>query len=205
MVKKIIYVILCIAVLAAGCGNKPEPVKQAEKAPHVSTEARATESDKNKIKKEDLNIGGIYMDQSMSEVFARYGKPDRVEHAVPVGRICIYNINGGELRVSATSAEEKGTVEGVTITRNTGLATKAGIKVGSNAEEVIKVYGGKIIKFSPEPKMPEATRMIEHSIAIKRDIKHNPAYPENRYQLWFYLNDNNKVIRISFWEPWSSE
>lgn len=205
MVKKIIYIILCIAVLAAGCGNKPEPVKQAEKAPHVSTEARATESDKNKIKKEDLNIDGIYMDQSMSEVFARYGKPDRVEHAIPVGRICIYNINGGELRVSATSAEERGTVEGVTITGNTGLATKAGIGIGATGDEVIKAYGGKIINFSPEPKMPEATRMAQYSVIIKRDIKHNPAYPENFYKLWFYLNDDNKVIRISFWKPWSSE
>ena len=73
------------------------------------------------LEKEDLNIDGICMDQRMSEVFARYGKPDRIEHGVPVGRICIYNINGGELRVSASSAEESGTVEGVTIIGNTGL------------------------------------------------------------------------------------
>ena len=67
------------------------------------------------LEKEDLNIDGIYMDQRMSEVFARYGKPDRIEHGIPVGRICIYNINDGELRVSASSAEESGTVTGVTI------------------------------------------------------------------------------------------
>ena len=197
--------VLCITGLIAGCNNKPEPTKQAEKTPHVSTEAQAAKSDKNQITKEDLNIDGIYMDQSMSEVFAKYGKPDRVEHAIPVGKICVYNINGGELRVSASSAEEKGTVEGVTIIGNTGLATKTGIKVGSNAEEVIKAYGGKVTVHSPEPKMPEVTRTIGYSIIIKRDIKHNPAYAENRYQLWFYLNDDNKVVRISFWRDWSSE
>ena len=48
------------------------------------------------IQKEDLNIDGIYMDQRMSEVFARYGKPDRMEHGVPVWRICRYNFSGGE-------------------------------------------------------------------------------------------------------------
>ena len=182
MMKKIIYaVVLLIAIFIAG----------------NTTEAA--------IQKEDLNIDGIYMDQSMSEVFARYGKPDRVENSIPVGKICVYNINGGELRVSATSAEERGTVEGVTIIGNTGLATKTGIKVGSNAEEIIKVYGGKVTVHSPEPKMPEVTRTIGYSIIIKRDIKHNPAYAENRYQLWFYLNDDNKVVRISFWRDWSSE
>ena len=162
------------------------------------------------IQKEDLNIDGIYMDQRMSEVFARYGKPDRIEHGVPVGRICIYNINGGELRISASSAEESGTVEGVTIIGNTGLATKTGIKVGSDAEDVIKVYGGKVVIRSPEPKLKEATRMIEHSIAVEHDIRYNPHYGfidygKNYYALWFYLNDDNKVIRISFLREHSCE
>ena len=162
------------------------------------------------IQKADLNIDGICMDQNLSEVFAKYGKPDRIEHGIPVGRICIYNINGGELRVSATSAEESGTVEGVTIIGNTGLATKAGIKVGSNAEDVIKAYGGKIITFSPEPKMKEATQMILHSLVLEHDIIYNPSYGfinygKKYYSLWFYLNDDNKVIRISFWRKWSSE
>ena len=185
--KKIIYaIVLLIAVFITG----------------NTTEAA--------IQKEDLNIDGIYMDQNISEIFAKYGKPDRVEYGVPVGRICVYNINGGELRVSATSAEETGTVNGVTIIGNTGLATKTGIKVGSDAEEVIKVYGGKIAVHSPEPKMPEATRMIQHSIIIDHDIRYNSVYGfkdygKNFYQLWFYLNDNNKVIRISFWRDWSSE
>ena len=162
------------------------------------------------LEKEDLNIDGIYMDQRMSEVFTRYGKPDRIEHGVPVGRICIYNINGGELRISASSAEESGTVEGVTIIGNTGLATKTGIKVGSDAEEVIKVYGGKVVIRSPEPKLKEATRMIEHSIAVEHDVRYNPHYGfidygKNFYALWFYLNDDNKVIRISFWREHSCE
>ncbi len=162
------------------------------------------------LDKEDLIIDGICMDQRMSEVFSRYGKPDRIEHGVPVGRICVYNINGGELRVSATSAEESGTVEGVTVTGNTGLATKAGIRVGSTAEEVIKAYGGKIIIRSPEPKLKEATRMIEHSIAVEHDVRYNPHYGfidygKNYYALWFYLNDDNKVIRISFWREHSCE
>ena len=162
------------------------------------------------LEKEDLNIDGIYMDQRMSEVFARYGKPDRIEHGVPVGRICIYNINGGELRISASSAEESGTVEGVTIIGNTGLATKTGIKVGSDAEDVIKVYGGKVVIRSPEPKLKEATRMIEHSIAVEHDVRYNPHYGfidygKNYYALWFYLNDDNKVIRISFWREHSCE
>ena len=162
------------------------------------------------LEKEDLNIDGIYMDQRMSEVFARYGKPDRIEHGVPVGRICIYNINGGELRVSASSAEESGTVTGVTIIGNTGLATRTGIKEGSDAEEVIKVYGGKVVIRSPEPKLKEATRMIEHSIAVEHDVRYNPHYGfidygKNFYALWFYLNDDNKVIRISFWREHSCE
>lgn len=186
--KKIIYVVLLIAIFIAG----------------NTTEAA--------IQKEDLNIDGIYMDQSMSEVFARYGKPDRVEHAIPVGRICIYNINGGELRVSATSAEERGTVNGVTIIGNTGLATKAGIGIGATGDEVIKAYGGEIRFLSPETgaKMEGATRMIQHTVVIDHDIRYNPYYGfidygKNFYQLWFYLNDDNKVFRISFWREWSSE
>ena len=162
------------------------------------------------LEKEDLNIDGICMDQRMSAVFTRYGKPDRIEHGVPVGRICIYNINGGELRISASSAEESGTVEGVTIIGNTGLATKTGIRVSSDAEEVIKVYGGKVEIRSPEPKLKEATRMIEHSIAVEHDVRYNPHYGfidygKSFYALWFYLNDDNKVLRISFWREYSSE
>ena len=197
MVKKIIYVILCIAVLAAGCGNKPEPVKQAEKAPHVSTEARATESDKNKIKKEDLNIDGIYMDQSMSEVFARYGKPDRVEHGIPVGRICIYNINGGELRVSATSAEERGTVEGVSVTGNTGLATKGGIRVGNILDEVTKIYGNEEpSRYINSTGVEGANQILWYSAKIKRDAN---------YYLLFYLDDNNRVVSMAFFREHSCE
>lgn len=162
------------------------------------------------LEKEDLNIDGICLDQNISEVFARYGQPARIEHGIPVGRVCIYNINGGELRVSASSAEESGTVEGVTIVGNTGLATKAGIRVGSDAEEVIKVYGGKVEIRSPEPKLKEATRMIEHSIAVEHDVRYNPHYGfidygKSFYALWFYLNDDNKVLRISFWREYSSE
>ena len=197
MVNKIIYVILCIAVLAAGCGNKPEPVKQAEKAPHVSTEARATESDKNKIKKEDLNIDGIYMDQSMSEVFARYGKPDRVEHGIPVGRICIYNINGGELRVSATSAEESGTVEGVSVTGNTGLATKGGIRVGNILDEVTKIYGNvEPSRYINSTGVEGANQILWYSAKIKRDAN---------YYLLFYLDDNNRVVSMAFSREHSCE
>ena len=197
MVKKIIYVILCIAVLATGCGNKPEPVKQAEKAPHVSTEARATESDKNKIKKEDLNIDGIYMDQSMSEVFARYGKPDRIEHGVPVGRICIYNINGGELRVSATSAEESGTVEGVSVTGDTGLTTKGGIRVGNILNEVTKIYGNEEpSRYINSTGVEGANQILWYSAKIKRDAN---------YYLLFYLDDNKRVVSMAFFREHSCE
>ena len=59
------------------------------------------------LEKEDLNIDGIYMDQRMSEVFARYGKPDRIEHGVPVGRICAYIISTAENYVYLQAARKK--------------------------------------------------------------------------------------------------
>ena len=149
------------------------------------------------LEKEDLNIDGICMDQSMSEVFARYGKPDRIEHGIPVGRICIYNINGGELRISATSAEESGTVEGVSVTGNTGLATKGGIRVGNILDEVTKIYGNvKPSRYINSTGVEGANQILWYSAKIKRDAN---------YYLLFYLDDNNRVVSMAFFREHSCE
>ena len=149
------------------------------------------------LQKEDLNIDGICIDQSMSEVFARYGTPNRIEHGIPVGRVCIYNINGGELCVSATSAEERGTVTGVSVTGNTGLATKAGIRVGNMLDEVTRIYGNEVPgRYINSTGVEGANQILWYSAKTKRDAN---------YYLLFYLDNNNRVVSMAFFREHSCE
>ena len=149
------------------------------------------------LEKEDLIIDGICMDQRMSAVFARYGKPDRIEHGVPVGRICISNINGGELRISASSAKESGTVEGVSVTGNTELATKAGIRVGNMLDEVTRIYGNEVPgRYINNTGVEGANQILWYSAKTKRDAN---------YYLLFYLDNNNRVVSMAFFREHSCE
>lgn len=149
------------------------------------------------LEKEDLNIDGICLDQNISEVFARYGQPAKIEHGIPVGRVCIYNINGGELRISVTSTDAAGTINGVKITGNTGMATKAGIRVGSTVEEMMNVYGFK----------PEYQKGRKHDVYVGVDGAtdwityggdHGIAY-------FFFLDAVGKIVGIEFGREHSCE
>ena len=185
MVKKIIYVILCIAVLAAGCGNKPEPVKQAEKAPHVSTEARFTEPDTIKI--EDLNIGGIHWNQPMSEVIAKLGTPTKRRLGAPRGTWFTFIKNSGTIKIfsSGYQSDTSGEVMGMRITGNIKFATSKGIKIGSSYNDLIKVYG------SPSAK-------VGNQISYRYRSSRNPKQPDHYRYLNFGLDNNNKIVSISF-------
>ena len=162
------------------------------------------------IQKADLNIDGICLDQPIAEIFARYGQPAEVKHGTPNGRICIFKMNGGKLRVYATSTGKDGSVYGVHITGDTGLATKTGIRVGSTAEKVVDIYGGKVPDSNTEARnagIEGAVRAIGYAAKLEHDYRYNPAYGYMDYgecfiTLTFYLDENNKVIGISFWREY---
>ena len=142
------------------------------------------------IEREDLNIGGIFLGQRISEVFARYGQPAEVKHSIPNGRTCIFKINGCELKVSTTSIDDTGTVTGVKMTGDTGLAMEAGIKFGSTADEIIKAYGDNASECKPEAR-DFGVKGLAYSITLKTKSKYDTCF--------FFLDKDKKVIGIEFW------
>lgn len=102
------------------------------------------------IEESDLNIGGIYLDQPIKEVVAQMGKPVSKEKLKDIdfgyttklaNKRYEYGFvkNGAKFTVIADK-----NVKGVIVNKTAeaaGLATKAGITLGSSDEEVLKAYG----------------------------------------------------------------
>ena len=145
------------------------------------------------IKESDLNIGGIYCGQPIGDVIAKYGQPVEKRPGAPKGMIYTFISNGQKIRVS-----DKGEVSGVSVSGNGDIATKAGIKVGSTLEDVVKIYGTPSYDYS------------SNSYSPLRNIGYKTYAPTSwggKYELTlgFSLDANNKVDSFSFakevWTP----
>ena len=173
--KKIISILLAfVALLAIGCSEETK-------------EPRFTEP--NTIKMEDLNIGGIYWDQPMSEVITKLGNPVKKRQGAPRGTWYTFLRNNGEIGVfsSSSKSDTSGEVMKMYIKGDTGFTTSKGIKIGSSYYELVKIYG--------TPTIPKGKG---YRVSYRYRSSRNPKQPDSYRYLDFELDQNDRIISISF-------
>ena len=142
----------------------------------------------------DMNIGGIYLGQPMADVIAMYGQPIAKEPSAPKGLSLIFVKNGGKFRVGDVDTVNRVTVRADSAAA--GLATKAGIKLGSSVDDIFNAYGTPSSDFTfPEPNAFVGSRVISYSKLIVADTQYNL---KDKLSLSFNLDSNNKVIIMSY-------
>ena len=90
------------------------------------------------IAEADLNIGGVYIGQSMDEIVAKYGEPVRTVSTPPVGKAYVFIVDGSEIAV-APNIKKK--VIGISISENSNLTLLSGIGLYAPIDSIIKTYG----------------------------------------------------------------
>lgn len=88
----------------------------------------------------DLSIAGVYYGQNFSEVKAVYGNPVKSRKIIGSGAM-EYSFASNGTCFDVITDSKSVTVKGVSVSGNNGLATKAGIKVGTSMNQVIELYG----------------------------------------------------------------
>ncbi|MDY6291191.1 MAG: hypothetical protein SPL86_06880 [Succiniclasticum sp.] len=90
------------------------------------------------ITEKDLNIGGIYIGQSMDEIVAKYGNPIRKEPWGAKGNAYVFVINGSEIAITLSKDRD---VCGFSIKGNSKLILPSGIGLYASMDSIIKTYG----------------------------------------------------------------
>ena len=216
--KKIIsIVLLLVTLLAIECSKeekKPESIKTppatttkimdtATNKPATTSPAKPRITETGEIKREDMNFGKIYYGQPLTEVIAIFGQPVKKKPMAPVGVSYLFIKNNAKIWIGSSAQIETARVNGITIEGNAGLITKAGIRYGSTAEDVIKVYGKKKIFQVPSGNDGYGAGVkyvIWYSTKIEKAIDKN-VYHGMRY-FYFGLDDNKKVKKMTCWEEW---
>ena len=145
------------------------------------------------ISKEDLNIGGIYFGQPMSDVINKLGAPVRRISTPPAGSAPVFRYGNNEIGVRGS---EKSPVRGVWVVTGNGdgLFTSRGITVGSTYDEVIKAYGkADSDSFITHPN-------VQHHSLLYYVPNTNPKDSKAKGVLIFDMSSEKKVIHVSFAE-----
>ena len=141
----------------------------------------------------DMNIGGIYLGQPMADVIAMYGQPIAKEPFPPKGIDFIFVKNGGKFRVGDVDTVNRVTVRADSAAA--GLATKAGIKLGSTVDDIFNAYGTPSEDFTFPKPIAIGSREIQYKKLIVVDTQNNL---KDELCLSFGLDANNKVIYMSY-------
>ena len=151
------------------------------------------------IEESDLNIGGIYLGQPIKEVVAKMGKPVSKEKLKDIdfgyttklaNKRYEYGFvkNGAKFSVIADK-----NVKGVTVNKTAeaaGLATKAGITLGSSDEDVLKAYG--------KPMWDAKDNLLDKSLS--RILWYRKLINEDEEQLLFRFDFdlNGKLVHMNY-------
>ena len=177
----------CYLEINKGRGNTVEAIslKTAEKPIRIIDPLTTRFA----ITKEDLNVGGIYFGQKVSEIVARYGQPVKTVPRAPKGLDYVFSGEAGQFTVSPEFSSSEGEiVKGMIIKEGCGLATSRGIRIGATREEVKAVYG------SPDR---ESMNFISYMVLRPETISGSVVY--NPVILVFNINEADKVKSIEFW------
>ena len=147
------------------------------------------------IEIEDLNIGGICLGQPISEVIANYGEPVEKVPDDSDGMSYNFDCEGQIFNVYCI-----GNVVSVTVNSEGPLATKAGIRIGSTAEDVLKAYGTPAYDYAAtSPSSDGLARTISYSLPTQKLDEKGQSVPFFA-DLTFGIDANNTVIWMSFLE-----
>lgn len=97
-------------------------------------------TEKDKLSKEDFEINGIRLEQPISEVISKLGKPDKVEKLPGEDGILDKDFYFGEIIIS-TFKYSKRELIGYIFIKKENIETYRGVKIGDNIKEVFYHYG----------------------------------------------------------------
>ena len=189
MTKKLLCLItmLSIIMIVIGCSEKSKEVK----TPQYFT-----------LKMEDMNIGGIYLQQPISETFAKLGNPIESMPGLPRGVSYLFSKNSPEIWISATDSDASGKVRFIGIIGKSSFATKSGIKYGSSINEIKKIYGTPERDFYYQKDHPAYKKGIKHVVWYEKEIEKTKAGHYHRLHFVFGLDESDKVFGMQCWEEW---
>ena len=132
-----------------------------------------------------INAGGIYPDQSVSEVVSIYGQPVSVEkEEVRAGfRHTNVTYKYGRFGTTFNVTFIGNRVSHITVAGNNGIATSDGIKVGTPLSEIKKLFG--------RPRVEEPRKDGTTFVLYVQD-----EYRDPQRRLYFFIR-NNKVEAYS--------
>ena len=117
------------------------------------------------FQKSDMNIGGIYLGQSIEDVIARTGEPFKIRPFSSKKSSYDFVKNGAKFSVIASDTVESVIVYDTATAPD--LATAAGIKHGSSVEDVLKAYGKPWDDVKSPTSGPSGSRLITYRNIIK--------------------------------------
>lgn len=101
-------------------------------------EEKLTEEDK--LCKEDFKINGIKLEQPISEVISKLGKPDKVEKLSGEDGILDKDFYFGEIIISTFKYSKRESI-GYIIIKRENIETYRGVKIGDSIKDVFHHYG----------------------------------------------------------------
>lgn len=153
----------------------------------VAVMTLATTTGFAKIAYDDLNLGGIYLGQPMSEIITKFGQPKFKARTpdFPNGYYGSFNCGNFKLYISTTDSDN-GVVFELTANNDCQFVTKAGIGIGSSLASVKAAYG--------EPDLVNEKTDIVYLAQYTYFVK-----DDNKTKLSFLIRkDNGKVEGIYF-------
>ena len=140
------------------------------------------------FQKSDMNIGGIYLGQSIEDVIARTGEPVNIRPFSSKKSRYDFVKNGAKFSVIASDIVESVIVKDTATAPN--LATAAGIKHGSSVADVLKAYGKPWDDVKSSTSDPSGSRLITYRNIIKKGKE------DQRFIFGFDKND--KVVFMQY-------
>ncbi len=171
----------------------------------MSKDKTNTESDENnkntntttktieKFSEKDLVIDGFKLGESAKTLEAKYGNPDdkadsQSEESTGIVRTRLGYTSKGIIVDNATTEQDSdGSIIRIELTKNCKFATARGIKIGSSAEEISKVYpSDSILKNETGNK----------NLVIVGYPGEDPIYEDKHGKIYFHLVDGkiNKIV-----------
>ena len=132
----------------------------------------------------ELNIGGVYIGQPITEVFDRFGEPSEIGPS-NTGEAYFWFVSGSNynyMLIVQSSSDRSGYVVVASSGVGGNLLTKAGIGAGASLTSVKAIYG--------EP----------DEISWHKGMKQN-KYLAGDYQMSFYLNADTETVKTFGFSP----
>ncbi len=154
-----------------------------------------------KVTLQDLNIGGVTLEQPLVKVVEKYGKPTDTQVVPPKGVNFVFIFDDVVMELhSYNSNLESAVVNRITVDglQNRNLIMSSGIGLGSTIDDVLNIYG-----------KPDSIEDTEYCLLSKyyltKKLEYHPAkvikYNTTEGQSLAFYFINNKACAITIGKP----